>query len=372
VIFRLFRPDSLRVWQDPVVLSRFKRYKSIIDSEKVARYLVAKKTSVNIELNDLQLEEAWKVHEKARESFNNLLLQIDDEEINFDNLPLPSTSFLDLKIWLANNVLKHCEFCERKCGANRTDGETGICGIGDTAAISSAFLHRGEEGPLVPSGTIFFAGCTFKCVFCQNFSISQTWDKSREWRNIEPLGIAEVMKTLSDSGALNTNWVGGDPTPNIKFILDALKLSDVNITQLWNSNFYMSEIAMELLVDIMDFWLPDFKYWNNETAKIYSKISNYQEVTTRNLKTCFDKGSGEMIVRHLVMPGQVEVETYPILEWCAREIPLAFVNIMAQYRPQFKVSQRSYPEINKSVSWDEMQMAFTKARELGIEYKQVS
>jgi putative pyruvate formate lyase activating enzyme len=105
---------------------------------------------------------------------------------------------------------------------------------------------------------------------------------------------------------------------------------------------------------------------------LYSKISNYQEITTRNLKTCFDKGSGEMIVRHLVMPGQVESETYPILEWCAKEIPLAFVNIMAQYRPQFKVNRTSFPEINEGVGWDEMQMAFAKAHELGIEYKQVS
>ncbi|MHA2171497.1 MAG: radical SAM protein [Candidatus Kariarchaeaceae archaeon] len=372
MIFRLLRPDSLSVWKDPVVLTRFNRYKSIIDGEKLARYLIAKKTPINIELHDLALDEAWDSHEKARISFNKFLMQIDEGKTNFDTLPVPSPSFFDLKVWLAKNVLKHCEFCERKCGADRTAGETGICGIGDTAAVSSAFLHRGEEGPLVPSGTIFFAGCTFKCVFCQNFSISQTWDRSREWRNLGPQGIGEVMKSLSDNGALNINWVGGDPTPNIKFILDALMISDINITQLWNSNFYMSEIAMELLVDIMDFWLPDFKYWNNDTAKLYSKISNYQEITTRNLKTCFDKGSGEMIVRHLVMPGQVESETYPILEWCAKEIPLAFVNIMAQYRPQFMVNRTSFPEINEGVGWDEMQMAFAKAQELGIEYKQVS
>jgi putative pyruvate formate lyase activating enzyme len=359
-------------WRDPVVFTRFKRYKSIIDNEKVARYLIAKKTPVSIEFSDLSLDDAWEFHKKARWSFNKLLSQVDSEGFNFDKLPKPTKSFFDLKIWIANNIMKHCEFCERKCGADRTRGETGICGIGDTAAVSSAFLHRGEEGPLVPSGTIFFAGCTFKCVFCQNFSISQTWDKSREWQHVGPHEIADIIKRLAENDALNINWVGGDPTPNIKFILEALNVSNVNITQLWNSNFYMSEIAMELLVDIIDFWLPDFKYWNNETAKTYSKIPNYQEVTTRNLKTCFDKGSGEMIVRHLVMPGQVEVETFPILEWCAREIPLALVNIMAQYRPQFKVSKNSYPEINKRVSQNEMQKAFAKARELGIEYEQVS
>lgn len=372
MISRLLRPDSLTVWQDPIVLTRFKRYKSIIDGEKVARYLIAKKTPIDIKLSDLSLDDAWEGHEKGREIFNEFLSQVDAEEIDFDKLPEPSTSFFDLKIWIANKILKNCEFCERKCGADRTDGETGICGIGDTAAVSSAFLHRGEEGPLVPSGTIFFAGCTFKCVFCQNFSISQTWDKSKEWRNLDPDGIATIIERLSENGALNINFVGGDPTPNIKFILEALKVSVINITQLWNSNFYMSEGAMELLVDIIDFWLPDFKYWNNDTAQKYSKIVNYQEVTTRNLKTCFDKGSGEMIVRHLVMPDMVATETYPILEWCAKEIPLAFVNIMAQYRPQFKVSRTSFPEINKGVSWDQMQLAFAKAKELGIEYKQVS
>jgi putative pyruvate formate lyase activating enzyme len=360
------------VWQDPVVLSRFCRYRSIIDGEKVARYLIAKKTPINVDLDDLLVDDAWEEHEKVRVEFNELLMLIDAEETDFDELQVPSTSFLDLKRWLAGKILSNCEFCERKCEADRTSGETGICGIGDTPAVSSAFLHRGEEGPLVPSGTIFFAGCTFKCVFCQNFSISQTWQRSREWRHLDARGIAGIIERLAENGALNINYVGGDPTPNIKFILDALKVSEINITQLWNSNFYMSEIAMELLVDIIDFWLPDFKYWNNETAEKYSKIPNYQEVTTRNLKACFDKGSGEMIVRHLVMPGMVETESYPILEWCAKEIPLAFVNIMAQYRPTFKVSRTSFPEINKGVSWDEMQMAFTKAQELGIEYKQVS
>ncbi|MHA2252070.1 MAG: radical SAM protein [Candidatus Kariarchaeaceae archaeon] len=314
----------------------------------------------------------WDVHANARKKFNTLLSDVDAKKIDFEKLPIPSTSFFDLKIMLTEKILRNCEFCERKCGANRIEGELGTCGVGNIAAVSSAFLHRGEEGPLVPSGTIFFAGCTFKCVFCQNFSISQTWKDDPSWRHLEADGIAGIIEKLTQNGALNINYVGGDPVPNIRFILDALKISEINITQLWNSNFYMSEAAMDILVDIMDFWLPDFKYWNDETAEKYSRITKYREVTTRNLQACFEKGSGEMIVRHLVMPGMVDTDTFRILEWCSQNIPNAFINIMGQYRPEYSVGRNRFPEINRRVSMEEMEQAFAKAQELGIEYKQVS
>ncbi|MFW9992426.1 MAG: radical SAM protein [Candidatus Odinarchaeota archaeon] len=374
MLFRLTRPDSVRVWQDPIVYTRLNRYRKIIDGDKIARYLIAKKTPVEKQLSNLSVDEAWKEHEKRRTSFLELLSRVDEGEADFSELPIPKTSFLDLKIWLASEIFRSCEFCERKCAANRAKGETGTCGVGDKAAVSSAFLHWGEEAPLVPSGTIFFAGCTFKCSFCQNYTISQTWkSKSRyEWRNLEPKDIAGLAKGLFNDGALNINYVGGDPVPDLKFILESLKISETNVTQLWNSNFYMSERAMELLVDVMDFWLPDFKYWDDATAEKYSHIKNYCEVTARNLKTCFEKGSGEMIVRHLVMPGLVESDTFPILEWCAKNIPLAFVNVMGQYHPDYLIGRDRYSEINRRVTREEMDKAFAKARELGIEYKQVS
>jgi len=365
------RPDAIRVWKDPVIKTRFRRYRGIIDKILIARYLIAKRIPVDSDFNDQ--ETAWEVHESTRAQFQEAIRDIDSGKVVYEDMAIPKRSFLDLKAWLAGKMFKSCEFCERKCGVDRSKGETGKCGVGDVAAISSVFLHSGEEAPLVPSGTIFFAGCTFKCVFCQNYTISQTWKtKSRyEWKNFDPKAIARIIAGLHDDGALNINYVGGDPVPNIKFIIEALQESNVNSTMLWNSNFYMSAKAMELLVDIMDFWLPDFKYWNDETASKYSHIDNYREVTTRNLSACFSKGSGEMIVRHLVMPGMVESDTYPILEWCAANIPGAFVNIMGQYRPEYLVGKR-YPGINRRVSPEEMDKARVKAHELGIEYKQVS
>ncbi|MHA2295179.1 MAG: radical SAM protein [Candidatus Hodarchaeales archaeon] len=373
MLFRFTRPDATRVWLDPIVYTRLNRYRKIIDGDKIARYLIAKKIPVEKQLNELSLEEAWDEHKNARMLFLELLTSLDDGKTDFSELETPKYSFLDLKIWLASEIFKNCEFCERKCGANRAKGETGKCGVGEYPAVSSAFLHWGEEAPLVPSGTIFFAGCTFKCVFCQNYSISQTWKKSRhEWRELTSRDIATMAKSLFDDGALNINYVGGDPVPDLKFVLESLKISEINVTQLWNSNFYMSERAMELLVDVMDFWLPDFKYWNDMTAETFSHIKNYREVTKRNLKSCFEKGSGEMIVRHLVMPGMVETDSYSILEWCAKNIPLAFINIMGQYHPDYVVSSTRHPEINRRVTREEMEKAFTKARELGIEYKQVS
>jgi putative pyruvate formate lyase activating enzyme len=129
---------------------------------------------------------------------------------------------------------------------------------------------------------------------------------------------------------------------------------------------------MKLILDIMDFWLPDLKYADDEFAKRMSKITDYWAVITRNIKLAHDKGSGEMIIRHLVMPGRVDSDTYPILEWCANHIPKALVNVMGQYHPSHRVSRKTYPEINRRITYDELTNARDKATELGILWRPVS
>ncbi|MFX1506452.1 MAG: radical SAM protein [Promethearchaeota archaeon] len=372
------RPDSISVWKIPEVVTRLNRYYQLIHEEKVARYLLVKSIPLDISLQaDIQV--LWREHERIAEKFHKILIEYDEGGHASKIPPTLTPSFLDLKIKLADEMLKDCCFCERKCKKNRDAGELGVCQVGKEAIVSSAFLHTGEETVLVPSGTIFFSGCTFKCVFCQNYSISQEWRDKKSGNILDgvdrtPQQIALIAGALAREGARNINWVGGDPTSNLHVILHALQEFEVNICQLWNSNMYLSQEGMKLLLEVMDFWLPDLKYADNTFAKRMSKIPNYWEVITRNIKMAHDQGSGEIVIRHLVMPGRVEADSYPILEWCAKNVPNALVNIMGQYRPMHQVLKHrdKYAEINRGITFNELALARDRAEELGILWKPVS
>ncbi|MFX1283897.1 MAG: radical SAM protein [Promethearchaeota archaeon] len=372
------RPDRVSVWKNPEVVNRLNRYYQLIHEEKIARYLLTKALPIDIDL-ETDLPVLWREHDRLASEFNIFLSEY-DEGANSSVVPESvNPSFLDLKTKIADEMLKECCFCERRCQKNREAGELGVCKVGKEAIISSAFLHTGEETVLVPSGTIFFSGCTFKCVFCQNHSISQEW-RDRESGEIRdgvkrtPQQIALIAGALSREGARNINWVGGDPTSNLHVILHVLQYFETNICQLWNSNMYLSIEGMKLLLEVMDFWLPDLKYANDDFAKRMSKIPNYWAVITRNIKMAHDKGSGEMIVRHLVMPGRIEADSYPILEWCNNNVPKALVNVMGQYRPMHKVRKNpdKYKDINRGITYEELTLARNKADKLGILWKPVS
>ncbi len=372
------RPDSRSVWKIPEVVKRLNRYYQLFNEEKIARFLLTKAIPTDVDFNT-DLLNLWHEHDRLAGKFNRFIKEY-DEGVQANVVPEPVTpSFLDLKVKIADEMLKECCFCERKCHENREAGELGVCKVGKEAVVSSDFLHYGEESVLVPSGTIFFSGCTFKCVFCQNHSISQEWwdKKSGEIRDgvkYTPQEIAILARGLTQRGARNINWVGGDPTSNLHVILHVLQHLDINSCQLWNSNMFLSLEGMKLLLEVMDFWLPDLKYAEDGFAKRMSRIPDYWAVTTRNIKMAHDQGSGEMIIRHLVLPGRIETGTYPILEWCAEYVPKALVNIMGQYRPMHLVREHpdKYKDINRGITYEEMSSARDKAEELGILWRPVS
>jgi putative pyruvate formate lyase activating enzyme len=370
MVFRLLRPDANRVWQDEKIVKRFPKYKGIIDGEQIARYLIAK--SISVEFNDdFKLENLEILLKEKSIEFNQLLTE-DVEELK--NRKIVSKSYIDLAETIANRYLESCIFCERQCEVNRIAGQKGYCLLSKDSYVSSAFLHMGEESVLVPSGTIFFQSCNFGCVFCQNYDISQAWKNRKPIEDIaqkvDVNKLAELAERLVGKGAININYVGGDPIPNIHTITGSLTHQESNICQLWNSNFYVTEKSLSLIIDFMDFWLPDFKYGNNSCAEKYSGIKNYYDVLTRNLKRIHDDGSGEIIIRHLVMPNHVECCSKPILDYIAKEIPKCVVNIMGQYRPEYKAF--NFTEINRRPKMSEMHEVKNYADELGILYKPVS
>jgi len=275
-------------------------------------------------------------------------------------------SLLDVKLELLNRILRKCVLCEWKCKVNRAEGEKGACHLAKETRIATFFRHFGEEPLLVGrngSGTVFFTGCNLRCVFCQNWDISQ--DQTAGYP-VSSSMLASTICSLKEEGAANINLVGGEPTPNLHTIFEALRLANVNIPILWNSNMYLSSEVMEILKDVVDIWLPDFKWGNDRCAVRYSRVTRYFEVVSRNHIIAHD--AADIIIRHLVIPGHISCCTRPILEWVAEHCPRAIVNVMGQYRPEYLVAKHpeEYPEIARRPSSQELEEAEDYADELQL------
>ena len=368
--FKIFRPDFNYVWENSEILKRFSKYRGILDGKNIARYLIAKTIECTFDSND-SIETLEQLLKEKSIEFKSLLKEDFNTLKNLDAKPI---SYINLAETIARKYLESCIFCERKCRKNRIQNDPGFCLILKDSYVSSAFLHLGEEAPLIPSGTIFFQGCNFACVFCQNYDISQAWKGKRELcdvaQKVDEQQLADLAESLVEKGAFNINYVGGDPIPNVHTIIGSLKYQTSNICQLWNSNQYLTNEALSLIIDLMDFWLPDFKYGNNQCAKKYSGIENYFDVVSRNHKRIHDEGSGEIIIRHLVLPNHIECCSKPILDFVAKELPKAVVNIMGQYHPEFRAHK--YQEISRRPTASEMAEARNYADNLGILWEPVS
>lgn len=367
-MWRLARSDAITVWSNPLAVQRLQRYKSIIDLKLPAKYLIARNIPADFNPK-APLTNLWKTHQKARSDHQDQL-QAPSKALLDPSHVLPSQSFLELKAVLAHRILQECHFCARRCNVDRTRS-LGFCEVSSSSYVSSGFLHTGEEAPLVPSGTIFFSGCNLRCAHCQNYDISCNPSNGEQ---VSPKQLAAIADELASRGAKNINYVGGDPSPHLHTILSSMNLQQFNITQLWNSNMYLSTEAMELLIDVIDFWLPDLKYLSDECAKRISSVDNYSSTVTQNIKMAYDQSTTEMIIRVLVLPNHLECCVIPILDWIANNTPLAFVNIMQQYRPLWRVLQNpeTYKDISRRVTSEEIQQAYTHAKNLGLEFRSVS
>ena len=366
----LIRPDSIRVWRDKGIRERLSWYYRVMRNSAPAKFIIVKRIPTDIDPTDkeLGLGELLRVHSKLKDEFNRVWRDVRESPKPWKEIPSvkPKHTFLDVKVAIAYRLANPCQLCERKCGVKRDSGEVGACRVrGLKACVDTYFHHVGEEAPLVPSGTIFYAGCNFRCVFCQNWNISQPATPVGEEGCLDAKELATIQEWLRVSGAKNVNHVGGDPTPHLPAIIDSLRYLEVNVPQLWNSNMYLSELSMEILEDLIDIWLPDVKYGNDECAIKYSGAPNYVEVVERNVARAAKHG--DMIVRHLVLPSHVRCCTEPIIKWLAKAAPNAVLNVMDQYHPDYLVESHpeKWGELARHVSRDEMNEAFRIARDAG-------
>ncbi len=270
--------------------------------------------------------------------------------------------------------LAACHGCAWHCGVDRRGGKMGKCRTGELARVSSYGPHLGEERPLSGwkgSGTIFFARCNLRCVFCQNYSISQV----AGGEEVDAAGLAAVMLELQEFGCHNINLVS--PSHVVPQILAAVALAaqaGLRLPLVYNSGGYDSLEMLRLLDGVVDIYMPDMKYADEATARKYSGIPNYPEVNRTAVRE-MHRQVGDLqisgglafrglLVRHLVLPAHL-AGTAEIVRFLAEEISKnTYLNLMDQYYPAFRA--HLFPEINRRVSREEYQEAARMAREAGL------
>ena len=370
---KMFRLTRLNAHDDEETRRRLSWYDRVSRNLQPAKYRIARRTACRIDLEETTDELLWREHKRLSQAARELLGEVDAEKRTLADLPIAGISLLDLKAELLGRMLRRCTFCEWKCKVDRVSAiKKGACRLDSVSRVNTWFPHFGEEPPLVGqggSGTIFFSSCTFRCVFCQNWDISQD---PLSGTPVNSRQLALIMKSLRKDGVLNINFVGGEPTPNLHTIIEAMNQLDLNVPMLWNSNMYCSEETMHILADLIDIWLPDLKYGNNGCAIRLSKIPRYFEVVTRNHELA--QSNGDMIIRHLVMPNHIECCTKPVLRWVSEHCPRALVNIMGQYHPDYRVQAEpsTYSDIARRPTGEEMRAAYEYADSLGLVYAPVS
>ena len=273
--------------------------------------------------------------------------------------------------------LEDCDLCARYCHMNRRQTIKGaVCRTGERAIVNSFGAHHGEEDPLRGwngSGTIFFSWCSLRCVFCQNWEISQ---KGRG-QEVEPEQLAEMMLQLQSQGCHNINFV--TPSHVVAQIIAAVEIAaeqGLNIPLVYNTGGYDSPEALALLDGIIDIYMPDMKYGDSRLARQYSKVRNYVEVNFAAVKEMHRQvgdlqldadgvAQRGLLVRHLVLPANI-AGTDKVLAFLARDISTnTYLNLMDQYYPCYRADE--YPLLARPITRSEYKEALQLAELNGLQ-----
>ncbi len=274
-------------------------------------------------------------------------------------------------------LYQNCLLCPRQCGVDRTRGEMGFCRTPASAVVSSADLHFGEETPLVAgvgSGTIFFAGCNLRCVFCQNWTIAHRG----EGRVVSVEELANIMIALETRGAANINLV--TPThvvPSIIATIACARKRGLQLPIVYNTSSYEETQTLALLAGTVDIYLADVKWMDAPQASRLAEGTpqDYPEKATQAVRAMLDqvghlqldhrgRAVRGLMLRHLVMPNNT-AGTHEFVHWVAKTLsPNTYVNLMSQYRPAHQAYR--YREINRRITSSEWTAALTWAQEAGL------
>ena len=273
------------------------------------------------------------------------------------------------------NKYENCLLCPRKCGINRSTGQTGVCGVSSEIMVARAALHYWEE-PCISgkrgSGAVFFSGCSLHCVFCQNREISD----GKAGKVISKERLSDIFMELADKGANNINLVTpGQYIPDIVWAVNDAKSRGMKLPIIYNTSGYENVTELKLLEGIVDVYLPDFKYMDSTLSARYSRAKDYPSVAKQALSemvrqqpdVVIDDATGliqkGVIVRQLLLPGHVN-DAKAVLKYLYDTYhDHVYISMMSQFTP---IALKDYPEINRTVTRREYERLVDYALEIGI------
>lgn len=273
------------------------------------------------------------------------------------------------------NKYENCLLCPRKCGINRSTGQTGICGVSSEIKVARAALHYWEE-PCISgkrgSGAVFFSGCSLHCVFCQNREISD----GKAGKVISKERLSDIFIELAGKGANNINLVTpGQYIPDIVWAVNDAKSRGMKLPIIYNTSGYENVTELKLLEGIVDVYLPDFKYMDSTLSAMYSRAKDYPSVAKQALsemvrqqpEVVIDDATGliqkGVIVRQLLLPGHVN-DAKAVLKYLYDTYrDHVYISMMSQFTP---IALKDYPEINRTVTKREYERLVNYALEIGI------
>ncbi len=282
---------------------------------------------------------------------------------------------IDRNLSGALEMMRGCRICPRNCGVDRLADEKGVCRAGKELLVSSIALHHGEEPPISGyggSGTVFFAGCNLRCVFCQNYPISH----QLEGRTISAKELAAEMIALEKKGAHNINLV--TPTHLGPLIMKSLRYAYENgltVPVVYNCGGYEAAEMLKLWDGIVDIYMPDMKYGGNAAGEKFSSAADYVEINQAaildmqrqvgplriNKNGIAQRG---LLIRHLVLPNNL-AETGGIMRFIAEKVSQeTYISLMGQYFPQYRASE--FPELNRRLKPAEYLKAKRVMQEFGL------
>ena len=268
-----------------------------------------------------------------------------------------------------------CTLCPRTCGVDRTQraGFCGVVGAADTVKAAKAMLHFGEEPPIsgtAGSGAVFFSGCTMRCVFCQNYEVSN----NTCGKNITVSRLSDIFLELQEQGANNINLVTGSHyVPQIIKALDLAK-PRLQIPVIFNCGGYEKTETLKMLEGYIDVYLPDVKYFDDALAMRYSSAKNYfktaykavEEMLRQTRKCRIENGliKKGVILRHLILPNCYK-DSIALLNALAPFSDDILISLMSQYVPCGKAPD--YPEINRRLTTFEYRKVLAECERIGFE-----
>jgi putative pyruvate formate lyase activating enzyme len=282
------------------------------------------------------------------------------------------------RLFRADEIIKSCTSCPRNCFADRTNGELGTCQSRDLPIVSSYTPHFGEEPVLSGTrgaGNIFFGNCNLRCDYCQNFVISQG-PKAEIKNEVSLERLSEIMIDLQNMNCHNIGLVS--PTHFAVPILKSIKIASdkgLNLPIIYNTNGYDSVEVLKLYSDVIDIYLPDFKYGNNDYGRRYSKVPDYFDNCRLAIKEMYEQVGSELvyengivvrglIIRHLVLPNSL-ADSEEVFKFISELAPKIHISLMAQYYPTNRAEKNIL--LNRAIRHSEFDRVTDLLHKYGLE-----